>query len=187
MVAERQPPAMTFEEYLALEEASPVKHEYVRGCVFAMADVTLAHDIIANNIRAVIYNHLGDGPCVVRGPALRLRVREDIYYYPDVMVTSDETLADSAIEISTPRLIVEVLSDSTEAADRGVKFTDYQTLLMMEEYVLVDSRRRSVERFQRAAEGRWTYQRYAGGDSIRLESIGLNCAVAAFYRHTHVE
>ncbi|HVA92585.1 MAG TPA: Uma2 family endonuclease [Chloroflexota bacterium] len=187
MVAERQPPAMTVEEYLALEETSPVKHEYVRSRVFAMADVTLAHDTIANNIRAAIYNHLGDGPWAVRGPALRLRVREDIYYYPDAMVTCDDSLVDSAVEISAPRLIVEVLSDSTEAADRGHKFTDYQRLTTMEEYLLVDSRRRSAERFQRAAEGRWTYQRYSADDAITLESVGLTCAVAAFYRHTHVE
>ena len=187
MVVGRQPPAMTVEEYLALEEASPVKHEYVRGCVFAMADVTLAHDIIANNIRATTYNHLGDGPCAVRGPAIRLRVREDIYYYPDAMVTCDDTLADSAIEIVAPRLIVEVLSDSTEAVDRGNKFTDYQTLSTLDEYLLVDSRPRSVERFQRAAEGRWTYQRYVADGTITLESLDLTCAVAAFYRHTHVE
>lgn len=186
MVAQRQPD-MTVEEYLALEETSQVKHEYVHGYVYAMAGGTLDHDSIANNVRAVIHNHIGDGPCALRGPDVRLRVWESVYYYPDAMVTCDDTLSGSAVEVTAPRLIVEVLSDSTEAADRGHKFTDYQTLLTMEEYLLVDSRRRSVERFQRAAEGRWTYQRYAADDAITMQSIGLTCAVAAFYRHTHVE
>jgi len=187
MVAERQTPAMTVEEYLALEETSQVKHEYVRGWVFAMAGGTLAHDIIANKIRAALHNHVADGPCIILGPDARVRVDQAVYYYADAVVVCDQTIEDRALEITAPRLIVEVLSDSTEAADPGHKFTDYQTLLTTEEYLLVDSRCRSVERFQRAMEGRWTYQRYAEGDVITLESVGLTCAVAAFYRHTHVE
>jgi Uma2 family endonuclease len=103
------------------------------------------------------------------------------------VVVCDQTIEDLALEITAPRLIVEVLSDSTEAADRGHKFTDYQTLATLEEYLLVDSRRRSVKRFQRAAEGRWIYQRCSAEDTITVESIGLTCAVAALYRHTHVE
>jgi Putative restriction endonuclease len=78
MAAERTEPTIMVEAYLALEVASQTKHEYVHGYVYAMADVTLAHDLIANNVRVAIYNHLGDGPCVVRGPALLVRVREGV-------------------------------------------------------------------------------------------------------------
>ncbi len=141
MVAARKEPAITVEKYLALEEASQTKHEYVHGYVYTMADVTIAHDTVANNVRVAINNYLGDGPCIVRGPALLVRVREDIYYYPDAMVTCDNALSGGAIDVTTPRLLVKVLSDSTEAVDRGGKFADYQTLPSLREYLLVDSRR----------------------------------------------
>jgi Uma2 family endonuclease len=187
MIAECKEPAVTVEEYLALEAASRTKHEYVRGYIQPMDDVTLAHDTIANNVRAAVHNHLAEGPCVVRGPDLLVRVREDIYYYPDTMVTCDATLAGSAIAVSTPCLLVEVLSDSTEAVDRGGKFADYQTLPTLMEYLLVDSRRRSVEIYHRAEHNSWLYERYTANDSISLESIGLTCSVAALYRHTQVK
>ncbi|HEY8284243.1 MAG TPA: Uma2 family endonuclease [Chloroflexota bacterium] len=178
---------MTVEEYLALEETSQTKHEYIHGYVYAMAGGTLDHDTIANNGRNVLSNHMGDGPCQVNGPDARVRADQAVYCYPDAVVLCDETIEGRALEVTTPRLIVEVLSDSTEAADRGHKFTDYQTLPTLDEYLLVDSRRRSVERFQRTTEGRWTYQRYSAEDAITVESVGLTCAVAAFYRHTRVK
>ncbi len=187
MVAERQQPAITVEEYLALEEASQIKHEYVHGYVYATAGGTLAHDIIANNIRAALHTHVGAGPCIVLGPDARVRAQETVYYYPDAVVVCGENLDDRALEVTAPRLLVEVLSDATETADRGGKFADYQMLSSLEEYLLVDSRHRIVERYQRTDEGRWIYQRYTVDDTITLESVGLSCAVAAFYGHTHVE
>jgi Uma2 family endonuclease len=187
MVAERKQPAITVEEYLAQEAVSQIKHEYVHGYVYAMAGGTLDHDTIANNLRNIIFNHLGDGPCRINGPDVRVRVEQAIYYYPDAVVTCDDTLSGTAIEVTAPRLIIEVLSDSTEAVDRGGKFADYQALPMLAEYLLVDSRRRIVERYHRADHNRWLYERSTADDSITLESIGLTCSVAAFYRHTNVE
>jgi Uma2 family endonuclease len=184
MVAHPEPATMTVEEYLALEEASQVKHEYVRGHVYAMSGGTIAHDLIANDVRAVIGAHLGEGPCMVLGPDVRLRVSEVIYYYPDAMVTCDDSPDLGALEVQTPRLVVEVLSDATEANDRGGKFANYQTLDSFEEYLLVDSRRRAVERYRRAEHGRWIYQRYGPDASVTLETIGLTCSVATFYRRT---
>src|SRR5205085_6831127 len=131
-----EPATMTVEEYLALEQTSQVKHEYVRGYVYAMSGGTIAHDLIANAVRAVIGTHLGDGPCMVLGPDVRLRVSEVIYYYPDAMVTCDESLDLGALEVQTPRLVIEVLSDPTEASDRGDKFANVQTLDSFEEYLL---------------------------------------------------
>ncbi len=171
-------------EYLTIEENSQVKHEYVAGAVHAMAGGTLAHDRIANDIRTVINAHLGAGRCALYGPDVRLRVSPILYYYPDAMVICDESLDLGAIEASAPRLIVEVLSDSTEAADRGGKFAHYQTLGSLEEYLLVDSQRRSVELFRRAASGFWMYQRHVLDESVTLETINLTCPIAAFYRRT---
>jgi Uma2 family endonuclease len=152
-----------------------------------MAGGTMAHDTIANNVRNILFNLIGDGPCRVNGPDLRVRVQESIYYYPDAVLICNEPMDDAAIEATAPRLLVEVLSDSTEAVDRGGKFADYQTLPTVMEYLMVDSRRRSVEVYRRAEGHRWLYERYTTDDSIVLESIGLTCSVAAFYRHTQVE
>lgn len=184
MVAHQAP--MTVAEYLAMEAAGDVKHEYVDGVVHAMAGGTITHDRIANNIRAALVAHLGDGPCIPLGPDVRLRVSPTIYYYPDALVICDEALDPAAIEIITPRLVVEVLSDGTEARDRGDKFADYQTLPTVEEYVLVGTRRRVVERYRRADGGRWTYYRQGYDEMVTLELVGLTIPVAQCYVGTRV-
>ncbi len=138
MVAQPSPPLLNVEDYLALDNASDEKHEYVDGRLYAMAGGTNAHDRIGNNVRALINIHLGAGPCALHGPDVRLRVGPTVYYYPDAFVTCDEAVAARATELTVARLVVEVLSDSTEAADRGEKFINYQTLAVFEEYLLVD-------------------------------------------------
>lgn len=181
MVAEPNPPAFTVEEYLALEAASREKHEYVDGRLYAMAGGTNAHDRIGNNIRSRINIHLGDGPCALHGPDVRLRVNRTVSYYPDAFVTCDQHVQPSVTEFGTARLIVEVLSESTEGTDRGEKFINFQTFAMFEEYLLIDSRRRAVERFRRTDDGGWLYRRYGDGDSVTLDTIGLTVAVGALY------
>jgi Uma2 family endonuclease len=177
---------MTVEEYLAFEATSQVKHKYVDGHVYAMAGGTLDHDRIANNIRAAVDAHLSDGPCTVYGPDVRLRVSPTVYYYPDALVTCDETISGGDIEVATPRLVVEVLSDSTEQNDRGVKFAHYQTIATCQEYLLVDAQQRVVELFRRSGQELWLYQRRTADESITLESIGLTCPLATFYRRTQL-
>ncbi len=186
MAAHPKQATMTVEEYLALEEASEVKHEYVRGYVYAMPDVTLAHDRIANNVRTALHIHLDDGPWRMQGPSLRVRVGDDAYYYPDAFVMRDDTADGTATEVTTPRLVVEVLSQSTEANDPGDKFADYQTLATFEEYLLVSSWRRSVERYRRTVPGTWTYQRYTPHDTVTLATIGLSLPVGTLYRDTQL-
>lgn len=172
---------MTVTEYLAMEAASQVKHEYVDGTVYDIAGGTIAHDRIANNVRAALVTHLGDSSCVPLGPDVRLRVSPTVYYYPDAIVICDEHLDLGDIEVTTPRLIVEVLSGGTEANDRGDKFASYQTLASFEEYVLVGSRRHVVERYRRTEGVRWSYQRYGADEEVTLETIGLTVPVTAFY------
>jgi Uma2 family endonuclease len=178
---------MSVEAYLELERTSQVKHEFVDGAIYAMAGGTIGHDRIAHNVRAAIDIHLTEGPCLVLGPDVRLRVSSAVYYYPDALVTCDEAIRDSDIEVTGSRLVVEILSQGTEATDRGEKFANIQTIAGCQEYLLVDSRRRAVECFRRADQRLWVYQRYGPEDSITLESIGLTCSVATFYRRTQVE
>lgn len=185
MVANPAQTVMTVEEYLAQEEVGEVKHEYVNGQVYAMSGGTLDHDTIANNVRAALRDYLRGGSCRVFGPDVRLRVSPTIYYYPDgIVVCDDDTLRGTDVEVARPRLIAEVLSDSTEAKDRGSKFRDYQTLTGFEEYLLVDSQSRSVERFRRTERGLWLYQHHDPEATVTLESIGLTIATPLLYELT---
>src|SRR5271166_2056920 len=99
MIADRQPvdQRMTVEEYLELEATSQIKHEFVDGAIYAMAGGTIGHDRIAHNVRAAIDAHLGEGPCTVLGPDVRLRVSSTVYYYPDALVTCDQAIKDSDV------------------------------------------------------------------------------------------
>ncbi|MGH2347790.1 MAG: Uma2 family endonuclease, partial [Chloroflexota bacterium] len=166
MIAERKQPNLTVEEYLALEDAGSVKHEYVHGYVYAMAGGTLAHDIIANTIRAALHAHAGVGPCVVLGPDARVRVGETVYYYPDAVVVCGEILEDRALEVTVPRLLVEVLSDATENADRGDKFADYQTLASLAEYL------------RRCSMGTRTSSSRCAGAALLLSALCVSMPVA---------
>jgi len=172
---------MSVQEYLTQERTSPVKHEYVEGHVYAMAGGTLAHDIVANTVRAILRNHLRGRPCRLLGPDVLLRVSAEVYYYPDALVVCEDTLDLTTSEVQTARLVVEVLSDSTEAHDRGTKFKSYQTLPGCQEYLLIDGRRCGVERFHRGEQHLWVYQHYTSGETITLDTIGLTCPIADFY------
>lgn len=151
-----------------------------------MAGGTIDHDTIANNIRAMMIVRSGDGPCRVLGPDVRVRVSAEIYYCPDALVLREGVPSGRNSEVSNPQLIVEVLSTSAAADDRGDTFANYQSIPAFVEYLLVESRRRSVEHYRRATPNLWTYQRYDPGVTITLETLGLTCPVAAFYRRTEL-
>jgi len=186
-----QPSILTFTvaEYLALEEASDVKHEYVDGYLYAMSGGTLDHDTVANNVRRILGNHLvdaesGGDSCDVRGPDVQLHTSPTVYYYPDAIVTCGQPPSGTATGLHDASLVVEVLSDSTATRDRGEKFTNYQLLPSFAEYLLVDGRTRAAERYHRAPDGSWSYQRYAAGSTITLRTVGLAAPLDAFYART---
>jgi len=186
MVAQPEERLVDVDEYVAHEQTSMVKHEYVHGRVYAMAGGTIDHDTIANNIRAMMIVRSGDGPCRVLGPDVRVRVSAEIYYYPDALVLCEGIPKGRNSEVSNPQLIVEVLSTGTAADDRGDKFANYQSIPAFVEYLLVESRQRSVEHYRRTAPNLWTYQRCDPGATITLETLGLTCPVAAFYQRTEL-
>ena len=184
MVAQSEERLVDVDEYVAHEQTSMVKHEYVHGRVYAMAGGTIDHGTIANNIRAMMIDRSGEGPCRVLGPYVRVRVSAEIYYYPDALVLCEGLPNGRSTEVSNPQLIVEVLSIGTAADDRGDKFANYQSIPTFVKYLLVESCRRSVEHYRHAAPNMWSYQRYDPGATITLETLGLTCPVAAFYQRT---
>ena len=186
MVARPTATAVPVEEYLAAEATSRIKHEYVDGRVYAMSGGTLDHSRIGRNVVTVLEAHVDGTPCEALNSDIQVQVSETIYRYPDAVVTCDERdlQRGQSLQISHPKLIVEVLSESTEAVDRGRKFEEYRQIPQFEEYLLLDSERIAADRLRRAENNLWVFTSYAAGDTLTLESIGLTCPIEVVYRRT---
>ena len=175
---------MTFgtQEYLAWEAEQIDKHEYVAGEVFAMMGARRVHVIVMGNIFAGLREHLRGTPCQAFVTDMKLNVQAmDAFYYPDVMVTCDDADKVADLYIEHPKLIIEVLSDSTSAYDRGVKFAAYRKIESLEEYVLVDIDRKGVESFRRQPDGLWLLRDFTGGESCVFESVALTMPMARVF------
>jgi Uma2 family endonuclease len=145
-------------EYLALERTSEDRHEYVNGEMYAMAGGSPLHAAIAANLSRVLGNALRGSRCGVASSDLRVHVRATgLYTYPDLTVVCErvERHPEDDTVIVNPRVIVEVLSDSTEAYDRGAKFRHYEQIPSLAEYLLVSADARRFEHFQRLESGQW--------------------------------
>lgn len=175
----------TPEDYLEIERISPIKHEYFQGQMVAMAGASKAHVIITGNLSALLVNHLRGTDCIAYATDMKVRLPAlNVFYYSDLAVTCDDRDRVSNEDfILYPKLIVEVLSDSTEAFDRGDKFADYKTIATLEEYVLIHQKQILVERFQHQSDTLWTPQIYRSGDRIEFVSIGFSCAIEALYEN----
>ncbi len=178
----------TVEQYLETEAWSNLRHEFVGGRVYAMAGGDQNHSRISINVTALLADRLFDrpgNPCAVFNTDMMVRLaNERDHVYPDASVTCDgRDLADpGAILIRYPRLVVEVLSDSTERYDRGAKFELYCERGTLDEYVLVDAHEVGVEVRSRIADGSWTTGAYGPGDDVVLHTVDLVVPIAAFYR-----
>ncbi len=146
------------ESYLTWEEQQETKHEYIRGEIFPMVDARREHVVVTGNLSAAFKQRLRGGSCQAYVSNLKLRVEAaDSFFYPDVMVSCDAQDHAASQFIEHPTLILEVLSESTAAFDRGDKFAAYRTLPSLQEYVLVDIPSRRVETFRRAEGGDWLF------------------------------
>jgi Uma2 family endonuclease len=173
----------TPEEYLQFERMSAAKHEYRQGLVIAMAGASKAHVAINRNLSGRLFNHLlGHGKCALYSSDMKVRLSKGKdYYYPDLVVTCDEAdqLSVDGI-IDHPKLIIEILSDSTEAFDREEKFLDYKTIPTLEEYVLVHQKQILVERFL-LKDRSWVAEIYHAGEQVEFASIGFACPIEFLY------
>ena len=175
----------TPEDYLEIERFSTIKHEYLQGQIVAMAGASKAHVIVTGNLSALLVNHLRGTGCIPYAADMKVRLPAlNLFYYPDLAVTCDDRdLRSDEDFILHPKLIIEVLSDSTEAFDRGDKFADYKSNSAFEEYVLIHQKQILVERFQRKSDNLWIPQVYRAGDTVEFASIGFACAIAALYEN----
>ncbi|NEQ32305.1 MAG: Uma2 family endonuclease [Leptolyngbya sp. SIO4C5] len=189
MVASPQP-ALSAEEYLQLEAESQIKHEYIAGEVYAMAGASDTHVTITGNLFALLRSHVRGSGCRIYIADMKVRIEaRDRFFYPDVMVTCDGRDRETSNYKRFPKLVVEVLSDSTEAFDRGDKFMDYQQLESLEEYVLINTRRQRVECFRRNEAGFWVLQYYVAEetDHFQLKSVDFTETFAVLYEDAELE
>jgi Uma2 family endonuclease len=163
----------TFEEFLSLEAQSQVRHELVDGFMFAMAGGTDYHNRLSIRFLLLIFGAVEQAGCEVFAENMLLRIGNGLYY-PDVFVTCDEPLDGSTYK-RTACLVVEVLSDSTEAVDRGEKLHNYQQLSGLKAYVLVSQNHKRIEMYSRMEDGGWRYKTIdAGTVQLPCANIELN-------------
>ncbi|HEY9881347.1 MAG TPA: Uma2 family endonuclease [Leptolyngbyaceae cyanobacterium] len=182
MVASPSAQYISPKEYLEEEKISPIKHEYHDGEVYAMAGASDAHVTITLNLASLLRNHLRGSGCRSYVSDMKAQIEaKNRYYYPDVMVTCDERDRQFDYFKRYPCLIVEVLSETTEAFDRGDKFADYRNLESLQEYVVVSQARQRVEVFRRNEAGLWVLHPFEAGAEVELATVGFRCAIADLY------
>jgi Uma2 family endonuclease len=164
---------MTLDDFLAWENAQPTRHEFWRGEVFAMVGARRVHGLVVGNLFASLKSHLKGTRCRAFAESMKVRPADDTLFYPDVFVTCDPQDLKTDMVFRHPRLVIEVLSDSTQAYDRGLKFAAYRQLESLEEYVLVDPGTRHVEVFRRNERRNFELIDQSGHAVLVLDSVGL--------------
>jgi Uma2 family endonuclease len=177
-----QRPVMSAAEFLAWDAGQPIKHEFVRGEVFAMACGKDRNATVAGNVYMALRPHLRGTACRVYGSDVKLRVEAaDCFFDPDVMVTcSADDLQDRLIK-REPSLVVEVLSPSTAAHDRGDKFAAYRQLPSLQEYLLIDVDRQRCDLFRKGVDGLWVLHPSSADEPVQLASVNLQLTPAALW------
>ena len=171
------------EEYLTFEQDGEIRHEYVAGQIFAMAGASEEHNLIVTNMIALLRPHLRGSSCraFVSDMKVKVKVQQaDIFYYPDLLVTCDPNDQERYFK-TKPKLIVEVLSKSTETTDKREKRINYQTLESLQEYVLVYQNEIRVEIYRKNTQGKWTVETLEKDQVLQLDSVGLALTMADIY------
>jgi Uma2 family endonuclease len=158
-------------EYLDWENHQEARHELYRGEIFAMVGVRRTHGIVSFNVAASLKQQLKGSPCQAFTESLKVQVAEDSIFYPDVFVTCDPADLNTDYIFRAPTVIVDVLSESTQAYDRGLKFALYRRLPSLMEYVLIDPDTHRVEVFRRGTDGLFTLHDYTDTPRFPLTSI----------------
>ncbi len=176
-------PRFTPEEYFTWEEKQLEKHEYINGEVYAMSGGSKNHSLISVRFIALCANHLESSDCETGNSDLRVNIVDtENYTYPDVSVTCDDRDKTTTQYITYPCLIVEVLSGSTEAYDRGGKFRMYRNNPILQDYLLVNSTSIEMDLYHKNDAGDWMIINYKEGDIVELKSINLSFPLDRVYR-----
>ena len=177
---------MTVEEYFRFEESSPIKHEYVAGEVYAMSGATARHNRIAGNVFGRLFPAARRSPCDVFVSDMRVQAARDRYYYPDVTVVCTP-VAESDIVARSPCVVFEVTSPSTARIDRGEKLDAYRSISSLQAYLIIDHRRRRVERHSRDAQsGEWRREEIVGEGRVRVPCLDVELTLDEIYERVEL-
>ncbi|MGC1309659.1 MAG: Uma2 family endonuclease [Phormidesmis sp.] len=188
IAASSQPQKMTAEEYLLWESQQTLRYEYCDGEVVAMTGGTKGHNRAALNLYGALVERVDADGCEINVSDVKVKLGEgEAYRYPDLVVSCDERDRNEAEFYRFPKLIVEVLSPSTEIVDRNKKFQEYIEIPTLQEYVLISAQKIQVECFRRGEGRMWLYFPYKAGDTIVIESMGVELPIEQLYRHVRLE
>lgn len=174
----------TYRDYLDLERAANVKHEFLDGEIYAMAGGTPEHAALAMAAGSALVTRLRGGPCRVFSSDLSVRVLETgLATYPDVSVVCGDLERDpeSAVTVTNPRLVVEVTSDGTEAYDRGEKLQHYQRIPSLAAILVISHRERRLELWTRRPDGAFDVATAERGEAVTIDPLGLSLEVDEIY------
>lgn len=179
-------PPLSAADFLAWEAQQPEKHELFQGEAFAMVGARRVHVTVSLNVASLLKTHLRGTSCRAYMADMKLRAAENIFY-PDVMVTChpEDHLAETVM--SQPKVIVEVLSDSTAGYDRGGKFAAYRQIDSLEEYARIDPDRLSIEVFRRTPNGDWLLAASEAGRGLLLKSLDFSAPPEAVFEDVGAE
>ncbi|MBF0226845.1 MAG: Uma2 family endonuclease [Desulfobacterales bacterium] len=176
---------ITEEEYLDIERESQIKHEYHEGEIFSMAGASETHNLIVTNIVRELGNQLRKKDCYIYANDMKLQIKDTSkFVYPDVIVVCGERkfFDDSRDVLLEANLIIEVLSDSTEAYDRGKKFSSYRQIKSFKEYLLISQHEKQIEKFLKHDNGYWKFSEIIDSqEDIILESIDCKLNIDDVY------
>lgn len=178
-----QYPYIDVEDYLTLDRNSTERrYEYFDGELLMQAGGSTYHSMIIANLTIAIGKFLEDGPCHIFNSDIRLQLSESCYVHPDISVSCDTRDHELDDMIRHPRLVVEVLSPSTESVDRGKKFIYYIDNPTIQEYVMADSQSIRIEVYHREEDG-WKLHTYGPGSIVRLASLDIQFPIDNIYRN----
>lgn len=176
-------PQLTPEEYFIWEEKQLEKHEYIDGELYAMSGGSVNHGRIAIKFITMFDTHLENSGCIMGNSDIKINIlKTNNYTYPDVSVTCDDRDKNTPNYFTYPCLIIEVLSASTEAYDRGGKFRMYRNNPVLKDYLLVSSTSIEIDLYHQKNNGEWVIINYKEGDTIELKSINFSFAIEQVYR-----
>jgi Uma2 family endonuclease len=175
---------ISIKAYLEGELVSEDKHEYVDGCVYAMAGTSKNHEKLVSNLVKTLGNHLENMPCDVFGSNIKVHVSQTRFYYPDVMVVCSDDEGDEYYT-EKPILIVEILSKSTRRKDHTEKRFAYQQVKTLQEYILIEQDTVHIEVSRRSLT--WASEHYFLEDDVFFESLDLKVPVVDIYRRVDNE
>ena len=178
------------EQYFIIEDSSPVKHEYYKGEIVAMASATFDHNLIRSNLLFRLRSKLDDKSCRVLGSDMRVFIEaEDLFTYPDALIFCGEPefRQNDQYNLMNPMVLFEILSPSTKGYDKETKFGLYKSLPSFKEYILIDSKIVMVEQFVKNAEGVWQSRKIQNtDDDLLIETTGTRLSLKEIYEETLV-